>query len=367
MRCKGCGYSLFNHRGRACPECGAAFTPADFEFRANAVEFCCPGCMQPYYGTDARGLPEPKAFECVTCGAACDLAGMVLRPAPGVRPDETELNRVPWEDRSLAWRTRFLRTVGEAMVRPSRLGTAVAGAERGGSLRFLLVVALIASMPTALGVLAFVGFMSLGAVPPGSVRSAAAARSDLLDIAAGCGIGVVVAVAAVLACVLVVAGLATLVLRIAGTDAPWRRVWPTFAYTSAPLVVCAVPCLGPYCGIYVAGVWWLVAAGIALGTSCRASVGRAIAAVVIPAVVVLGLVLGSAVLFVVMPAAAAVKAATVAGAAAAPPGPAPADGANDEGDLDVGADAPGDPDSEPMPEAGPDPQSEPPPDREVSP
>jgi hypothetical protein len=195
----------------------------------------------------------------------------------------------------------------------------------------------------------------------------ASVRSDLLDTAAGCAIGVVIAVAAVFACVLVVAGLATLVLRIAGADAPWGRVWPTFAYTSAPLVVCAVPCLGPYCGIYVAGVWWLVAAGIALGTSCRASVGRAIAAVVIPAVVVLGLVLGSAVLFVVMPAAAAVKAATVAGAAAAPPGPAPADGANDEGDLDVGADAPGDPDSEPMPEAGPDPQSEPPPDREVSP
>jgi hypothetical protein len=367
MRCKGCGYSLFNHRGRTCPECGAPFAPADFEFRANAVEFCCSGCMQPYYGTDPQGLPEPRAFACVTCGASCELGTMVLRPAPGVREDETELHRVPWEDRSLPWRTRFLRTVSEAMVRPSRLGASIAGSREGGSARFLLVLATMASVPTALAVLGFISFLALGAVPPGSAQFSMSLRAEVAPWALGCAMGVATAVAAVFACVLVVAGLATLVLRIAGTDAPWRRVWPTFAYTSAPLVVCAVPCLGPYCGIYVAGTWWLVAAGIALGTSCRASVGRAIAAVAIPAVVVLGLVLGGAVLFVVMPATAAVKAATAAGAAAATAGPAPADGANDEGALDVGADASGDPDSEPMPEAGPDPQSEPPPDREVSP
>jgi hypothetical protein len=252
------------------------------------------------------------------------------------------------------------------MVRPSRLGASIAGSREGGSARFLLVLATVASVPTALAVFGFIGFLALGGVS-GSAPSVVSVRSDLLDTAAGCAIGVTIAVAAVFACVLVVAGLATLVLRIAGADAPWGRVWPTFAYTSAPLAICAIPCLGPYCGIYVAGTWWLVAAGIALGTSCRASVGRAIAAVAIPAVVVLGLVLGGAVLFVVMPATAAVKAAAAAGAAAATPGPAPADGANDEGDLDVGADASGDPDSEPMPEAGPDSQSEPPPDREVSP
>lgn len=366
MRCKGCGYSLFNHRGRTCPECGAPFTPADFEFRANAVEFCCPGCMQPYYGTDAQGLPEPKSFACVTCGAPCDFGNIVLRPAPGVREDETELHRVPWEDRSLPWRTRFFRTLNEAMVRPSRLGASIAGSREGGSTRFLLVLATVASVPTALAVFGFIGFLALGGAS-GSAQSVASARSDLLNTAAGCAVGVVIAVAAVFACVLVVAGLATLVLRIAGADAPWGRVWPTFAYTSAPLAICAIPCLGPYCGIYVAGTWWLVAAGIALGTSCRASVGRAIAAVAIPTVIVLAVVVGSAVIFVVMPATAAVKAAAAAGAAAAPPGPAPADGANDEGDLDAGADASGDPDPEPMPEAGPDPQSEPASDREVVP
>lgn len=351
MRCKGCGYSLFNHRGRTCPECGTSFAPADFEFRPNAVEFCCPGCMQPYYGTDARGLPEPRAFACVSCGAACDLGTMVLRPAPGVREDEAELNRVPWEDRSLAWRRRFLRTVGDAMVRPSRLGAAIAGSQGGGAARFLLTVALVAAVPTALAVLVFTGFLTMGAVPPGSTMSAASARNDLLAIALGCAAGVAAAVAAVLAGVLAVAGLATLVLRIAGVDAPWRRTWPTFAYTAAPLVVCAVPCLGPYCGVYVAGVWWLVAAGIALGSSCRASVGRAIAAVVIPAVAVLGLATSGVVLFVVMPAASAVKAATAASAAAAASQGAPAaDGTVDP--VDAG-DAGADPGSQPQTEESP--------------
>jgi len=347
MRCKGCGYSLFNHRGRTCPECGAAFAPADFEFRANAVEFCCPGCMQPYYGTDAHGLPEPRAFACVSCGAACDLATMVLRPAPGVREDEAELNRVPWEDRSLPWRRRFLRTVGDAMVRPSRLGAAIAGSQGGGPARFLVTVALVAAVPTALAILVFTGFLAMGAVPPGSRMGAASARSDLLAIALACAAGVAVAVVAVVGGVLAVAGLATLVLRIAGVDAPWRRTWPSFAYTAAPLVVCAVPCLGPYCGVYVAGVWWLVAAGIALGSSCRASAGRAIAAVVIPAVAVLGLAAGGLVLFVVMPATAAVKAATAAGAAAAAAANQGAPAAGGETEPEPA------PEPEPSPEASP--------------
>ncbi len=353
MRCKGCGYSLFNHRGRTCPECGAAFGPADFEFRANAVEFCCPGCMQPYYGTDARGLPEPRAFACVSCGAACDLGAMVLRPAPGVREDEAELNRVPWEDRSLPWRRRFLRTVGDAMVRPSRLGAAIACSQGGGSARFLLALTLVAVVPTALAAFAFGAVLEMGAVPPGSRWSAASARNDLLAIALACAAGVAVAVAAVLAGVLAVAGLATLVLRMAGVDAPWRRTWPTFAYTAAPLAVCAVPCVGPYCGVYVAGVWWLVAAGIALGSSCRASAGRAVAAVVIPAVVMLGLAASGLVLFVVMPATAAVKAATAAGAAAAT---APDQGA-------PAADGEPEPETAPVPE----PETEPEPAPEDSP
>ena len=84
MRCKGCGYSLWNVPGRTCPECGRGFVPSEFEFQANAVEFCCPGCMQQYYGSDEHGLPVPRAFDCVKCGAACELDSMILRVAPAV-------------------------------------------------------------------------------------------------------------------------------------------------------------------------------------------------------------------------------------------------------------------------------------------
>jgi hypothetical protein len=264
-----------------------------------------------------------------------------------VREDEAELNRVPWEDRSLPWRRRFLRTVGDAMVRPSRLGAAIACSQGGGSARFLLALTLVAAVPTALAAFAFGAFLE-GSMPPASRWSAASARNDLLAIALACAAGVAVAVAAVLAGVLAVAGLATLVLRMSGVDAPWRRTWPTFAYTAAPLVVCAVPCLGPYCGVYVAGVWWLVAAGIALGTSCRASAGRAIAAVVIPAVAIIGLVTGGMVLFVVLPATAAVRTATAPGAAAAT---APNQGA-------PAADGEPEPGTAPVPETEPEPAPE---------
>ena len=324
MRCKGCGYSLFNHRGRTCPECGAAFSPADFEFLPNAVEFCCAGCMQQYYGTDPRGLIVPRSFECVRCKAPCELGSMVLRPAPGVGEDRTEAHRVPWEDRSIGRLRRLGRTLADGMGRPSRLGAAIAVSEGGGSpLAFLALVAALATIPTALAVVAFMILSSPAFVGSGSRFSGATIRQDLLYVlgVSAISIGSVLLVAALLA------GLAVLVLRATGTDARWRRVWPTFAYTAAPLVICVLPCIGPYCGSTVAGVWWMVCAGIAISEACRVNAARAVAAVLVPVVVLGAVGVGAVVVSVVLPAMAVVNQATAAAASTAPaasnPAPAP--------------------------------------------
>jgi hypothetical protein len=329
MRCKGCGYSLFNHRGRTCPECGAAFTPSDFEFIPNAVEFCCPGCMQQYYGVDPRGLIDPRTFDCVGCGAPCDLGSMVLRPAPGVPEDRTELLRVPWEDGSRGRWKRFGGTLADAMGRPTRLGAAIATSQGGGSpLAFLSLVTALATIPTALAVLAFMIFSSPAFVGGGGRFSGATIRQDLLYVlvVTAISIGSVLLLAALLA------GLAVLVLRATGADARWRQAWPAFAYTAAPFVICVLPCIGPYCGSTVAGTWWMVCAGIAIAAACRVSAGRAVAAVLVPVVVLGAVATAVFVVSVVLPtvavvnqaaASAAAPAVTPAGSDAAPAPDAP--------------------------------------------
>ena len=132
MRCKGCGYSLWNVPGRTCPECGRGYAPGEFEFRPNAVEFCCAGCGQQYYGTDRSGLPVPREFDCVRCAARCTLDSMVVRLAPGVTDEQAEVFRVPWESRERGRVRAFLATVRDGMTRPTRIGKAIAGGTAAG-------------------------------------------------------------------------------------------------------------------------------------------------------------------------------------------------------------------------------------------
>jgi hypothetical protein len=70
--------------------------------------------------------------------------------------------------------------------------------------------------------------------------------------------------AGILAAAAVTAGTATIVLRVLGERVPWRVLWTINAYTSGPLLVVAVPCVGPYCAGWIVWVWCLVCAIIAL-------------------------------------------------------------------------------------------------------
>ncbi len=86
MRCKTCGYRLWNLTEQRCPECATPFRPSEFEFVPNSVQFCCPHCGQAYYGTGPQGHLEPASFVCAKCGNAIQMVGRRQRNTVAVSP-----------------------------------------------------------------------------------------------------------------------------------------------------------------------------------------------------------------------------------------------------------------------------------------
>ena len=288
MRCKGCGYSLWNVPGRTCPECGRGFVPSEFDFQANAVEFCCPGCMQQYYGTDERGLPVPRAFDCVKCGAACELDSMILRAAPGVREDAVERHCVPWEQESQGARLRrFWRTVGDGMRRPSQLGLAIrAGADARSATWFALILLSSTLAPTAILVAGI--FLVRPFLDAGSTRTGVFSLGSEVWTTLGYGAAYVLGSSlGVLALIAALAFLARLLLGLLGARVAWRTVWCSAAYSVGPFVSMAVPCLGVYCGSIPAFVWFIVAWIIVLVHAAAVPTWKACVAVLAPLALVM--------------------------------------------------------------------------------
>ena len=301
MRCKGCGYSLWNVPGRTCPECGRGFVPSEFEFQANAVEFCCPGCMQQYYGSDEHGLPVPRAFDCVKCGAACELDSMILRVAPGVREDAVERYRVPWEQESQGSRfRRFWRTIGESLQRPTRLGLAIrAGADARRATWFASVMFFGALLPTALLMLGFALFQPLWTA--GTTRTGASALGAELWEGVGVGMGVMVgSTLGMLASLALLALVAVVLLRLLKERVAWRTVWCSAAYSVGPFAFLAIPCLGPYCGGFPMFVWFIVAWIIVLVHAAAIPGWKVCVAVIAPFVLLVLLAAGGITTLVAM-------------------------------------------------------------------
>ena len=292
MRCKGCGYSLWNVPGRTCPECGRGFAPSEFEFRPNTVEFCCPGCMQQYYGTDKDGLPVPREFACVRCGSACSLDTMVLRLAPGATDDETEVARVPWERPGRGVLGRFWSTVRDGIGAPAALGkAAAAGADCWAAFRFALALLAAAAVPTALTAMVVIGFFE-GVGTAGARTGGVAWRSSMLAMVGTVSLSAGGAIVGVLLLLSVAAALASVILRTLGRPVPWRVTWPVYAYSLGPMIFAAIPCLGPYCVAWPAAIWVIVAVTIALMAAVPESPGRVLAATLLPVAVAVLLGIG---------------------------------------------------------------------------
>ncbi len=291
MRCKTCDYPLWNLTTRQCPECGSVFRPGDFEFVPGSVRFCCPGCGQAYYGTDAKGHLVPRAFDCVTCGGRVDMDEMVLLPAEGVAEKDTIVGVNPWVDRPhLGWWKGLISTIGKALVMPGRL---MQGTPPDSSLAeawWFAAVTIFLALSTAFvpGILFMVlmtGVAAGGGAPP--------VWSIVLPM--------VVAFFFAFVLFLVIAMIWALVTHVllcitGGSPGPLRRTCQAICYSSGAFITTAVPCLGQYIG----ATWWVVSAVLAVKEAHKVGGGRAAFAVLGFPVGMIALLVGGYVLLIAM-------------------------------------------------------------------
>ncbi|MHC4793367.1 MAG: YIP1 family protein [Planctomycetota bacterium] len=274
MRCKRCDYPLWNLSPGACPECGNAFRPGDFEFKIGEVRFCCPHCDQAYYGDTADGHLDPKSFECVGCRASIEQDECTVRPLEG--QDAIDTTVAPWFDPARGLFKRTIFTAGWAMVRPGDLARGIprdSGLNAG--LAFLMLVNLLSLV---------VGFLPLIVVVmavPLWTQGLNGVNAPGIGVAAGfISIFGGTTFAASLFGVLLIAVVAHGILRLTGPvqDGLGRTV-SLACFGSGPVLIVAIPCLGPYCGSQVSGVWAIVSTILLLAAGQRVGGGRATLAV----------------------------------------------------------------------------------------
>ena len=256
MRCLQCDYSLWNLKARQCPECGTPVTPSAYEFVPNSVRFCCPHCEQPYYGTGARGLLEPDAFDCVQCGRHITLDEMVLSPAEGVADHQTRVGSNPWLERDRRGRFKaWWATIGQAMVSPNRLarGTPVASSLVQAWWFTIVTSAVMVGLSMVPTMCIALGLPLL--VPQGQAGAPSLGLFAAM-MAAGAFFGVVSGFIFLTVSAGMWALLTHLLLRMSGSGhGPLRVTMQSILYSSGPIVLTAIPCVGN-----VALVWWIVSA-----------------------------------------------------------------------------------------------------------
>lgn len=155
MNCVHCDYLLWNLPENRCPECGSDFEVTDYAFPAGKVEFLCRHCGQGYVGNDARGLPYPRKFDCVSCHHPLDAADMIVRPESETVVAEALHFGTPWQHRR---RVGFLRGFVDAVARlaisPGEYFRLAAANRNDGSVAFSVLCAYV-------GLMVFAGMMLL--------------------------------------------------------------------------------------------------------------------------------------------------------------------------------------------------------------
>jgi hypothetical protein len=280
MRCKTCQYVLWNLRSRECPECGTPFRPSEFEFIPNAVRFCCPHCAQEYYGTDAKGHLVPAEFVCVSCNRPVVMDECVLLPTEGVQEDKALADTFPWLERPrLGLLKAWLKTVGWSLVLPGRLGATIpSGAPLG--------------IAYAAGTFVLVSLLGASVVLLAMLVPALAAGGGTMGFFGAFAAFLVVPPLALLAYLSLWILSAHLVIVVRNPRQPaLRRTCQALAFSAGTLLPSCVPCIGFYI-LPVAGIWWLVSAGIMLRRMHGVSAMRAAFAVL--ALPLLLIVIGAA-------------------------------------------------------------------------
>jgi len=188
---------------------------------------------------------------------------MVLQPADHVTEEQTAPEHCPWLERGQRGFFRsWFATIGMSMVRPLRLIRAVPPESPQGAARSLAFWNVI--VPFLVTLIPFVLF--IGISDPGE------ATYVILGMAVG-----------LLICYLL-AGLWALIthamLRMTGGCAyDLKRTFQVFCYSSGPMIIVAVPCIGPYLFWYAGMVWWAVSAILMTKETHSVHGGRATLAV----------------------------------------------------------------------------------------
>lgn len=276
MRCRVCNYRLWQLTTPRCPECGTPFRPSEFEFAPGSVQFCCPDCKQAYYGTGPKGHLEPPTFTCVSCGRALDMDEMILLPTEGIEEDETRPETVPWLDTKLGRFRAWWNTVGMALVRPADLmkllplDSSVGRAIWFGTLTHSL--AIIGSFAVFMIFSVIVAMAIAGGGGPGGIAGAMLCTP-------------LMALLLVPILVLVWSCLVHAVLCITGKNVkPLSRTIQAVFYSAGANIITAIPCLG----MYIGWIWNLISQIIMLKEGHGISARRAIAAVVLPLLLAIG-------------------------------------------------------------------------------
>ncbi|WP_432798147.1 YIP1 family protein [Poriferisphaera sp. WC338] len=290
MNCKECGYRLWNITSRECPECGTPFLPSEFEFAANAVQYLCPHCSQPYFGTGLNGHLVPRDFDCISCHNHIHMDEMVLLPTEGVSEETTKVSRNPWVDetekrgligkwRSTAWRSLF-SPAPLINATPSTASTTAA-------LGYLLATISVTLLPIVLIIIVITAIVGISS----------GSGSATLGAASGFSIFVGVTVLVLFGISIIWAISTHLILKVSSKPVyTFSRTFQTFAYAATPILFLAIPCLNLL--LYpVALIWWCVTAAVMLGPAQKVSGTRATLAVLIPPFVLLLLIMAASISF----------------------------------------------------------------------
>lgn len=283
MRCKNCDYPLWQIRDRRCPECGTGFRPSEFEFVLNSVRFCCPHCNQAYYGTGPRGHLMPSTFACVSCNQTVSMDDMVLLPTEGVREEQTNVEVNPWLRRQQLGLVRsWLSTTLKALGTPNRLIDATP--EGASTLSATMFALLTNGLYVCTGLILPIGVIMLIAVF-GARGGAAGALGPIGSL----GIVYLACVAGVMVGAFLWAAVAHAILLATGpVTGGIGRTSQCMLYSSAAMVILAIPCIGFYFG-FIGVIWWGVSATLMVKVGQRVDTWRAVTAVVAPLVVVAGI------------------------------------------------------------------------------